>query len=89
MLLVKLLLLVVVIVVKFIEIKFILKQVMNGDNFVYILDYGVGLIFEIELTEADKQLEAEELLDKYGFRTGECSWMFTENKIDNIIEVYE
>lgn len=62
---------------------------MNGDNFVYILNYGVGLIFEIELTEADKQLEAEELLDKYGFRIDECSWMFTENKIDNIIEVYE
>ena len=62
---------------------------MNGDNFVYILDYEVGLIFEIELTEADKQLEAEELLDKYGFKSSDCSWMFTENKIDNIIKVDE
>ena len=41
---------------------------MNGDNFVYILDYEVGLIFEIELTEIDKQLEAEELLDKYDMK---------------------
>ena len=62
---------------------------MNGDNFVYILDYEVGLIFEIELTETDKQLEAEELLDKYGFSSNDCIWMFTENKIDNIIKVDE
>ena len=62
---------------------------MNGDNFVYILDYEVGLIFEIELTETDKQLEAEELLDKYGFRSSDCFWMFTENEIDNIIKVDE
>ena len=62
---------------------------MNDNNFVYILDYEVDLIFEIELTEADKQLEAEELLHKYGFRNSDCSWMFTENKIDNIIKVDE
>ena len=62
---------------------------MNDNNFVYIWDYEVDLIFEIELTEADKQLEAEELLDKYGFRSSDCSWMFTENKIDNIIKVDE
>ncbi len=62
---------------------------MNGDNYLYILDYEVSLIFEIELTESDKQLEVEELFDKYGFRSDECSWMFTENKIDNILEVHE
>lgn len=62
---------------------------MNGDKYCYILDYSDGLIYSIELTEDDKTLESEDLLYKYGFNDSNCSWMFSDTKIDNIIEVNE
>lgn len=60
---------------------------MNGDKYCYILDYATGMIYQIELTDKDKKLESEQLLESYGFNIDECSWMFIDTKIETIVEV--
>lgn len=50
-------------------------------EYAYVMDYSIGEIFEIELTKEDKNLETEEILDKYGFNLDECYLMFSTKKL--------
>lgn len=61
---------------------------MNNE-YVYILDYCNGGIYEIELTpeEQEQELDMDIFLKEYGLNADECSWMFTTNKIYNIEKI--
>lgn len=56
-------------------------------DYLYIFDYTTVSITEIELSDEDKELEAEDILSKYNFDSDNCAWMFSPNKleIDTII----
>lgn len=59
----------------------------NIKEYLYVMDYSDGSISEIEITEKDKDLESCDLLDKYGFKDSECSWMFTTERITKINKI--
>lgn len=56
-------------------------------EYCYILDYSDATICEIELTDEDKDLESEDLLNKYGCKSDTCSFMFTAVRIENITKL--
>lgn len=57
-------------------------------NYLYILDFCLGEINEIELDELDKQkidndeLNISDLLNEYGLNIDNCQYMFTEKKLE-------
>ena len=57
-------------------------------NYLYVLDYSQGEIYEIKLDEIDKQkmdndnLDVEELLDEYGLNIDNCHYLFINNKLE-------
>lgn len=63
------------------------KDTKYNPEYLYIMDFSDGTINEVKLQPEDKDIDSEELLDKYGFKTSQCNWMFTTHKIDNINEV--
>lgn len=56
-------------------------------EYCYILDYSDSTVCVIEITEEDFNLESEELLEKYGCNIDTCEYMYSTNKIDNIIKL--
>ena len=58
----------------------------NTEEYVYILDYCNGDLYEIKLEPEDRnrELDMDVFLKEYGLNTDECSWMFTTNRIHNI-----
>lgn len=56
-------------------------------EYCYILDYSDSTVCVIEITEEDFNLESEELLKKYGCNIDTCEYMYSTNKIDNIIKL--
>ena len=57
---------------------------MINENFgyLYVLEYSYPAIFEIELTEEDKDLTSNEILEKYGLKESVCEFIHTENKLE-------
>lgn len=57
-------------------------------NYLYVLDYCQGEIYEIKLDEIDKQkmdndnLDVEELLNEYGLNIDDCHYMFINDKLE-------
>lgn len=54
-------------------------------NYLYVLDYSDSSLHEIKLSEEDKKITAEEVLNKYGLHYSNCNWMYTEIPISAII----
>lgn len=54
---------------------------MNDINYLYVMDYCQGSIFEIELdgTEDD---DIERLLKEYGLNIDNCTYMYSKDKLD-------
>ena len=55
------------------------------DDYLYILDYSDSTISKIILKEEDKNLETEDILNRYGFNIDECYFMFSNIDIKEII----
>ena len=57
-------------------------------NYLYVLDFCQGEIYEIELDEIDKtkmdndELDVEELLTEYGLHCADCHYMFINDKLE-------
>lgn len=61
---------------------------MDNKNtiYIYIMDYSVSSIYEIELhIENGEEFDVADILDIYGFNEDECHYMVTNDKINNII----
>lgn len=61
------------------------------NEYCYVLDYSDGTICEIKIESEDNdengEIDVDKLFDKHGLKTSNCSWMFTTDKIKNIIEL--
>lgn len=44
----------------------------ENNNYLYVLDYSDSSFHEIELTEEDKKVTAEEVLTRYGLHHSNC-----------------
>ena len=58
----------------------------NIKEYIYVLDYSDCTICEIVL-DKDDDTDIEDVLEKYGCNVNTCSWMISDNKIENIIEL--
>lgn len=63
---------------------------MNNE-WLYILDYCNGGLYEIKLEpeDRDRELDMDVFLKEYGLNADECSWMFTERRIVLIERIYK
>jgi len=54
-----------------------------NEEWLYIMDYCNGGIYEIKLSpeEQQEELNMDVFLKEYGLNADECAWMFTSNKI--------
>lgn len=69
-------------------LQYIQKKVMKEvKEYLYVLDYSDSTICEIQLDEEDENLETEDILNRRNLDMDECSFMWTTNKIDTIIEL--
>ena len=61
------------------------------NKYCYVLDYSDGTICEIKIEPEDNdengEIDVDKLFDKHGLKPSNCSWMFTTDKIENIIEL--
>ena len=61
------------------------------NEYCYVLDHSDGTICEIKIEPEDNddngEIDVDKLFDKHGLKTSNCSWMFTTDKIENIIEL--
>lgn len=56
---------------------------MNDKEYIYILDYSDSTICEI-VKDVDDEREVENVLKEHGCNINTCSWMITDNKINEI-----
>lgn len=56
---------------------------MDNKEYIYILDYSDSTICEI-VRDTDDKREIEDVLKEYGCNINTCSWMITDNKINEI-----
>lgn len=56
---------------------------MDNKEYIYVLDYSDCTICEIIRDTNDKR-EVEDVLEEYGCNVNTCSWMITDNKINEI-----
>lgn len=54
-----------------------------NEEWLYVLDYRNGGIYEIKLTpeEQERELDMDIFLKEYGLNMEECSWIFTNKRI--------
>lgn len=63
---------------------------MGYINYLYILDYSDAGIYEVELSEDEKQqfndgiIQLEDIVEAHGCNCNTCSWMSTQNKVTEI-----
>ena len=57
-------------------------MVENKFNYLYILEFSYPAIYEIELTEKDKECITCEILEKRGLKASTCDIMYSENKLE-------
>lgn len=53
------------------------------EEWLYVMDYCNGGIYEIKLTPEEQQqdIDMQVFLAEFGLKDDECSWMFTTNRI--------
>ena len=56
-------------------------------NYIYVLDYSDATICEIHISDGERQMEIEDIIEKHGYNINTSSWMTTKDKIDSIIEI--
>lgn len=56
-------------------------------NYIYVLDYSDGTICEIVISNDEKNMEIEDIIEKHGCNINTSSWMTTINKIDEILKI--
>ena len=54
----------------------------NKFGYLYVLEFSYPAIYEIELTEEDKKLTSNEILEKYGLKEDNCHFMYTKDKLE-------
>lgn len=59
----------------------------DGINYIYVLDYSDATICEIYVSDEEKQMKIEDIIEKHGCNINTSSWMATENKIEDIIKI--
>ena len=57
-------------------------MVENKFNYLYILKFSYPGIYEIYLTEKDKECTTCEILEKRGLKASNCDFMYSENKLE-------
>ena len=57
---------------------------MEENNFcyLYVLEFSYPTIYEIKLTEENQELTSYEILEKYGLKESNCSFMYSKNKLE-------
>lgn len=55
-------------------------------EYIYVLSYGDGIVYRIDLDEEDEDETAEDILNKYGFNIDEVEYMYSIVEIDYIIK---
>lgn len=58
----------------------------TNQEYLYVMDFSDCTISEIKLTEEYDEVDLFDLLDKYGFDADTCEWMFTTEKITEIVK---
>lgn len=48
----------------------------------YVLDYEFCTIYECELDEKDKNLDASDILERRGFKESQVNYMISESKLE-------
>lgn len=56
-------------------------------NYIYVLDFSDCSICEITISDDERAMEPEDIIEIHGFNVNTSSWMFSQYKIENIIEV--
>lgn len=51
-------------------------------GYLYILEFSYPAIYEIELTEEDKKLTSNEILEKHGLKETNCHFVYTKDKLE-------
>lgn len=56
------------------------------NNYLYVIDFCQGKIFEIELDETDKEIvkrggESYPILKRRGLKASQCHWMYSKDKL--------
>lgn len=57
----------------------------NIKEYIYVLDYSDCAIYEIVRDTDDTDIE--DVLEKYGCKVNDCSWMISDHKIESITEL--
>lgn len=60
---------------------------LDDINYIYVLDYSTYSICEIKISDDERDMEIEDIIEKHGCNTNTSSWMCGEypiNTIDNI-----
>lgn len=52
------------------------------NEYLYVLDFCAPGVYEITLDDKDENLEIEEILDRRGLNSSNCSFMFTSEKLE-------
>lgn len=52
------------------------------NEYIYILDFCTLGIYEIELDDEDEDLEIDEILDRRGLKSSNCSYMSVSEKLE-------
>lgn len=52
------------------------------NEYLYVLDFCTPGIYEIELDDKDQELEIDEILDRRGLKSSNCSFMSTSEKLE-------
>ena len=50
--------------------------------YIYILDFLQNGIYEIKCDDTNEDIEIEEIFKQYGLNIDNCSWMFSEVKLE-------
>lgn len=56
-------------------------------HYIYVLDYSDCSICEIAISDNERTMEPEDIIEEHGCNISTSSWMFSNNKIENIIEI--
>lgn len=60
-----------------------------NNGYIYIMDYSDSTICEIKIEDEDIDKNIEEIIKPYGLDIDTCTYMYTQDKIDNIIELHK
>lgn len=56
---------------------------MNEIKYVYVMDYSIGSISRIDISNVEDD-DIERILESKGFNIDECAYMYSNEKIDYV-----